>query len=44
MNGRLESSKFELMPDIAWGRVALHDDTEIAKNNEKEELVLAGDT
>ena len=36
--------KIELMPDIAWVRVALHDDTEIVENNGKEELVLAGDT
>ena len=35
--------KIELMPDIAWVRVALHDDTEIVENNGKEELVLAGD-
>lgn len=31
--------KIELMPDIAWVRVALHDDTEIVENNGKEELV-----
>ena len=34
----------ELMPNIAWVRVALHDDTEIVENNGTEELVLAGDT
>ena len=36
--------KIELMPNIAWVRVALHDDTEIVENNGAEELVLAGDT
>ena len=36
--------KIELMPNIAWVRVALHDDTEIVENNGTEELVLAGDT
>lgn len=36
--------KVELMPNIAWVRVALHDDTEIVENNGVEELVLAGDT
>ena len=34
----------ELMPDVAWVRVALHDDTEIEKNNGIEKLALAGDT
>ena len=36
--------KIELMPNIAWVRVALHDDTEIVENNGAEELVLAGDS
>ena len=36
--------KIELMPNIAWVRVALHDDTEIRENNGAEELALAGDT
>lgn len=36
--------KIEWMSDIAWIRVALHEDTEIVENNGKEELVLAGDT
>lgn len=36
--------KIELMPNIAWVRVALHDDTEIVENNGAEELALAGDT
>lgn len=36
--------KLELMSDIAWVRVTLHEDTEIVENNGKEELVLAGDT
>uniref|UniRef100_UPI003FF00F96 hypothetical protein n=1 Tax=Faecalibacterium prausnitzii TaxID=853 RepID=UPI003FF00F96 len=36
--------KIELMPNIAWVRVVLHDDTEIVENNGAEELVLAGDT
>ena len=36
--------KIELMPNIAWVRVALHDDTEIGENNGAEELALAGDT
>ena len=31
--------KIELMPNIAWVRVALHDDTEIVENNGAEELV-----
>lgn len=35
--------KLESMPDIAWVRVALHDDTEIRENNGAEELALAGD-
>ncbi len=36
--------KIELMPNIAWVRVALHDDTEIVETNGKEVLNLAGDT
>lgn len=36
--------KVELIPDVAWVRVALHYDTEIIENNGKEELILAGDT
>lgn len=36
--------KIELMPDIAWVRVAMHNDTEIVENNGTEELVLAGDS
>ena len=36
--------KIELLPNIAWIRVALHDDTEIVENDGTEELVLAGDT
>ncbi len=36
--------KIELMHNIAWVRISLHDDTEIVENNGKEELVLAGDT
>lgn len=32
------------MPDVAWVRVALHNDTEIVENNGTEELVLAGDS
>ena len=36
--------KIELLPNIAWVRVALHDDTEIVENDGTEELVLAGDT
>lgn len=36
--------KLELMSDIAWIRVTLHEDTEIVENNGKEELVLAGNT
>ena len=36
--------KIELMPNVAWVRVALHDDTEIVENNGTEELLLAGDT
>ena len=36
--------KLELMPNIAWVRVSLHDDTEIVENDGTEELVLAGDT
>lgn len=36
--------KIELMLNVAWIRVALHDDTEIVENNGTEELLLAGDT
>lgn len=36
--------KIERMPNIAWVRVALHDDTEIVENDGTEELVLVGDT
>ncbi len=36
--------KIERMPNIAWVRVALHDDTEIVENDGTEELILAGDT
>ena len=36
--------KIEIMPNIAWVRVALHDDTEIVENDGTEKLVLAGDT
>lgn len=35
--------KIELMPNIAWVRVALHDDTETVENDGKEVLNLAGD-
>lgn len=34
--------KIELMPDIAWVRVTLHDDTQI--DDENEVLTLAGDS
>lgn len=30
--------KIELLPNIAWVRVALHDDTEIVENDGTEEL------
>lgn len=36
--------KIELMPNIAWVRVALHYDTEIVENDGIEVLNLAGDT
>lgn len=36
--------KIELMPNIAWIRVALHDDTQIEDDDEKEVLILAGDS
>lgn len=36
--------KLELMPNIAWIRVALHDDTQIEDDDEKEVLILAGDS
>jgi len=35
--------KIELMPNIAWVRVALHDDTQIEEYDEEEVLTLAGD-
>ncbi|MDO4712281.1 MAG: hypothetical protein Q4A75_09920 [Peptostreptococcaceae bacterium] len=34
----------ESMPNIAWVRVALHDDTGIEENDGVEELVLAGES
>ena len=36
--------KIEIMPNIEWVRVALHDDIEIVENNWAEEFALAGDT
>lgn len=36
--------KIELMPNIAWIRIELHDDTEIAEYDGKEVLVLAGES
>lgn len=36
--------KIESMPNIAWVRVTLHDDTEIKEDDEKEALTLAGDS
>lgn len=36
--------KIELMPNIAWVRVALHDDTEINEDGGQEVLTLAGDS
>ena len=36
--------KIETMPGVAWVRVVLHDDTEIAECGGKETLVLAGDS
>lgn len=35
--------KIELMPNIAWVRVSLHDDTQIEEYDEEEVLTLAGD-
>ena len=35
--------KIESMPDVAWVRVALHDDTEITKRDGREALYLAGE-
>lgn len=32
------------MPNIAWVRVALHDDTQIEEYDEEEVLTLAGDS
>lgn len=34
----------EKRPDIAWIRIELHDDTEIVRQDEKEVLVLAGES
>ena len=34
--------RIELMPNVAWVRVALHDDTEIREENGTEVLDLAG--
>lgn len=36
--------KLELMPDMAWVRVVLHDDTEIEECNGEEVLNLYGDS
>lgn len=36
--------KVELMPNVAWVRVALHDDTEIKEVNGREILNLTGDS
>lgn len=36
--------KIELMPNMAWVRVALHDDTEIEECDGEEILYLSGDT
>lgn len=36
--------KIEVMPNIAWIRVTLHDDTKITEYRGKEVLNLAGDT
>ncbi len=36
--------KIEQMPNVAWVRVSLHDDTEITENNGTEVLNLAGDS
>ena len=36
--------KIELIPNIAWVRVALHDDTQIEEYDEEEILTLAGDS
>ena len=36
--------RIELMPNVAWVRVALHDDTEIREENGTEVLDLAGDS
>ena len=36
--------EIEQMPNVAWVRVSLHDDTEITENNGMEVLNLAGDS
>ena len=36
--------ELEKRPDVAWIRIALHNDTEIAEYEGKEVLVLAGDS
>lgn len=36
--------RIESMPNIAWVRVTLHDDTEIKEGDEKEALILAGES
>ena len=36
--------EIELMSNIVWVRVALHDDTQIEEGGEKEVLTLAGDS
>ena len=36
--------KIELMSNVAWVRVALHDDTEIKENDGREVLNLAGES
>lgn len=36
--------RIELMPNVAWVRVALHEDTEIREDNGTEVLDLAGDS
>lgn len=36
--------KVESMPNVAWVRVVLHDDTDLEEENGKETLYLSGDT
>ncbi|MDD6468028.1 MAG: hypothetical protein PUF50_07615 [Erysipelotrichaceae bacterium] len=36
--------KIELMPNVAWVRVALHDDTEIIEDHGTEVLSLSGES